>query len=91
MVATITVRVELSPVALDALMRPVAGSGGFQSLLRTLQAGVMADQTLVLTPDLLERIARYVKSYGRGGFQGRLDTVLTQLTTLARVLEPMAA
>jgi len=91
MVATITVRVELSPDAVEALMRPVVGSGGFQSLLRTLQAGVMADQTLILTPDLLERIARYVKSYGRGGFQGRLDAVLTQLTRLARVLEPMAA
>jgi hypothetical protein len=52
---------------------------------------VKDDRTLILTPDLLERIARYVKSYGRGGFQGRLDAVLKQLTKLARVLEPMAA
>lgn len=49
------------------------------------------NKTLVLTPKALERIARYVKSYGRGGVQGRLDGVLTQLTTLARVFEPMAA
>jgi hypothetical protein len=44
-----------------------------------------------LTPELVEKIARYVQSYGQGGFQGRLDAVLTELTALARALEPMAA
>ena len=72
-------------------MRPVAGSGGFQSLLRTLQGGVSDEKILVLTPELVERIARYVQSYGGGGFQGRLDAVLAELTALARALEPMAA
>jgi hypothetical protein len=91
MVTTITVRVELSPEALDAPRRPVAGSGGFQSLLRTLQRGVSDEKVLVLTPELDERIARYVQSYGGGGFQGRLDAVLAELTALARTLEPMAA
>jgi hypothetical protein len=47
--------------------------------------------TLVLTPDLVAKIARYVQNYGQGGFQGRLDTVLTELTALAKALEPMAA
>ena len=91
MVTTITVRVELSPQALEALMRPAVGSGGFQSLLRTLQGGVTEERVLVLTPELVERIARYVQSYGGGGFQGRLDAVLAELTALARALEPMAA
>ena len=35
MVATITVRVELSKEALAALMRPIAGAGGFPALLRS--------------------------------------------------------
>jgi hypothetical protein len=36
-------------------------------------------------------LARYVQNYGQGGFQGRLDTVLVELTALAKALEPMAA
>jgi hypothetical protein len=88
---TITIRVELGPEALNALMRPLAGQGGFQSLLRFLQASVDPSGVLTLTPDAVERIARYVHSYGRGGFQGRLDALLSELTKLARALEQMAA
>jgi hypothetical protein len=88
---TITITVELAPQALNALMRPLAGHGGFQSLLRSLQASVDPSGVLILTPDVVERIARYVHSYGRGGFQGRLDTLLSELTKLARALEQMAA
>jgi hypothetical protein len=91
MKATLTVRLELGDEAILALKRPVNGSGGFQSLLRSLQKQTSGTNTLVLTPDLVAKIARYVQSYGRGGFQGRLDTVLTELTALAKALEPMAA
>jgi hypothetical protein len=92
MKATLTVRVELSPNALQALSREVNGSGGFQSLLRALQRQVEnGGNTLVLTPDLVGKIARYVQNYGQGGFQGRLDGVLAELTQLAKALEPMAA
>jgi len=88
---TITIRVELGPEALNALMRPLAGQGGFQSLLRSLQQGVDPSGVLILTPDVVERIARYVHGYGRGGFQGRLDGLLIELTKLARALERIAA
>jgi hypothetical protein len=87
----VSVRIELSSAAMEALMRPVVGSGGFQSLLRALQSNVSASGVLALSPSQVERIARYVQSYGQGGFQGRLDAVLAQLTSLARALEPMAA
>jgi hypothetical protein len=91
MKTTLTVRLELGDEAIVALKRPVNGSGGFQSLLRALQKQISGTNTLVLTPDLVAKIARYVQNYGQGGFQGRLDTVLTELTALAKALEPMAA
>jgi hypothetical protein len=88
---TLTIRIELSPDAHERLMRPIAGQGGFQSLLRSLQGATSTGGVLILTPDDVQRIARYVHSYGGGGFQGRLDAVLKELTLLARALEPMAA
>jgi hypothetical protein len=91
MKATLTLRLELSQEAANLLRRPIRGEGGFQNLLRTLQAKLTDDNVLTLTPTLAGRVARYVHSYGQGGFQGRLDPILTQLTELARALEPMAA
>lgn len=90
MKASLTIRVELEPDAVARLRRPVNGEGGFQNLLRALQRQLKEDE-LVLTPDLIEKIARYVERYGHGGFQGRLDTVLVELKRLAEVLRPMAA
>ena len=66
------------------------GQGGFQSLLRQIQRKVNGN-VLVLTPALIERIAYYVRAYGNGGFQGRLDVVLSELAVLPRLLEPIAA
>lgn len=86
-----TIRIELGADALAALRKPIVGEGGFQSLLRTLQAQVADANVLVLTPDLTERIARYVHDYGQGGFQGRLESVLEELRKLARALLPLAA
>lgn len=88
---TLTVRVELSAAALNALQRPVTGKGGFQNLLRSLQRKVTPDNTLVLTLDDIERVAAYAQKYGGGGFQGRLDAVLNQLAALGRALDPIAA
>jgi hypothetical protein len=91
MTATLSIRVGLTPAGIARLQRPVNGEGGFQSLLRELQRRVQNDSELVLTPALAARIARYVKRYGNGGFQGRLDAVLAVLTELAEALRPMAA
>jgi hypothetical protein len=89
--SSISIRIQLAPAALEALQRPINGSGGFQNLLRRLQSGLDSNGVLILTPDLAGQVARYVESYGAGGFQGRLETVLGDLVELARVLRPMAA
>lgn len=63
-------RVDLSVAALQALEKPVVGQGGFQSLLRQLQAQI-SDGALILTPALITKIVRYVKKYmGRVDFRG---------------------
>lgn len=67
--------IELSSEDYELLMRPVAGSGGWQSLLRKLQRQVKG-RTLTLTPADSQRILRYILSYGSGGWQDRL-AVLT--------------
>jgi len=84
-----TVRIELNVDALEALPRPVNGQGGFQSLLREIQQQLSGGNVLVMTPSLVERVARHVDQYGDGGFQGRLEYVLTELRELARVLGPL--
>lgn len=71
-------QLRLKPDDLDALMRPVRGRGGFQSLLRRIQRCVIGNE-LTLPSELVERIRRYVKKYGRGGFQYRLAPLLDEL------------
>jgi len=83
-----TVRITLGPKALEVLGRPVVGQGGFQTLLRQMQAAVQG-RDLSLTPDQVAKVVRYVEKYGQGGFQGRLDTVLAELRRLASVLRPL--
>jgi hypothetical protein len=65
------VNIELSREDLEHLMRPIAGSGGWQSLLRKLQKQVKGN-TLTLTESDSQRILRYILSYGSGGWQDRL-------------------
>lgn len=77
----------LSPDAVEALGRPVVGQGGFQSLLRQIQALLVSNE-LTLTPELISRIVRYVQDYGGGGFQNRLDTILDELRALGNCLAP---
>jgi hypothetical protein len=84
-----SVRIELAPPAVEALSRPVNGSGGFQSLLREIQRRLDDRTILVLDAALVERIARYVEQSGEGGFQGRLEYVLDELRGLAAALRPM--
>lgn len=84
----ITIGLTLGPRALEALSRPVAGRGGFQTLLRQLQ-GAVQERQLTLNPDQVAKVVRYVQRYGQGGFQGRLDTVLDELRKLAHLLRPL--
>jgi hypothetical protein len=80
----------LPPQGIEALGRPVVGQGGFQSLLRQIQASLVDDE-LTLTPELIGKIVRYVQDYGGGGFQGRLDTILDELRALGSALRPLDA
>jgi hypothetical protein len=67
-------KVELTKKAARAIRRPVHGDGGFQGLLRVLQANLKGE-TLTLTPALAERVRRYLDDYGNGGFQYRLGMI----------------
>lgn len=71
--------IELSSEDYELLMRPVAGSGGWQSLLRKLQKQVKGN-TLTLTESDSQRILRYILSYGSGGWQDRLAGIARQPT-----------
>jgi len=65
------VRIPLSSAAIRALSKPIVGRGGHQALLRRLQSQI-ADGELSVTPEDMEKMLRYMLSYGSGGFQQRL-------------------
>ena len=71
--------IDLSSEDYQLLMRPVAGSGGWQSLLRKLQRQVNGN-TLTITPADSQRILRYILSYGSGGWQDRLAGIAGRRT-----------
>lgn len=66
--------VQLSREDLELLSRPVAGRGGWQSLLRKLQKQINGS-VLTLTEDDSRKILRYILSYGSGGWQDRLAAI----------------
>lgn len=75
--------VKLNADEAERINRPVAGQGGFQSLLRGLQRNFDAStRLLTLTDEQIERIVRYTTEYGWGGFEGRLDGVRRNLPQL---------
>lgn len=72
------IEVELSPSDLEELMRPVAGKGGWQALLRKLQRQVNGT-TLRLNEKDSAQLVHYILNYGSGGWQDRLAAA-THLT-----------
>lgn len=79
--------IELSSEDYELLMRPVAGSGGWQSLLRKLQKQVKG-KTLTLTASDSQRILRYILSYGSGGWQDRLAGIAGRATKASGAKKP---
>ena len=75
--ASVTAHLAASDVA--TLRKPVNGQGGMQTLLRNLQERVGDDGTLLLTRAEVEKIRRYAKEYGEGGFQNRFRMILASL------------
>ena len=54
------------------------GTGGWQSLLESLQTNVDEDEeTICLDADDVERIIRYANCYRTGGYQGYLTEIFT--------------
>lgn len=73
----------LSGEEMRLLRKPVVGSGGHQSLLRKLQSN-LDSVTAIMTigQEEIQRIVKYRKQYGRGGFQDRLRTMAEALAGL---------
>jgi hypothetical protein len=64
------IRIPLSQQAQKAFAKPIVGKGGHQTLLRRLQAQIR-DGELVISVADMEKMLRYMLSYGSGGFQQR--------------------
>lgn len=59
--------------------KPINGRGGFQTLLKRIAKGLRkSTKSLIISMDDLEKIARYAKNYGQGGFQNRLEPLLRE-------------
>jgi len=82
----VKVIIELTPKEVELLSRPIHGQGGFQSLLRRLQSQLNDESQLVLRIEDVRQIVRYWVRYGTGGFQGRLEAVLSALRRLTTAL-----
>ncbi len=66
-------KIQLSKETSQKLLRPVKGSGGFQSLLRRLQESLDKEtDVLNICESDMEKYFRYTSDYGQGGFQDRL-------------------
>jgi hypothetical protein len=77
--------ISLTDNEVNLLRKELRGIGGFQSLIASLRTKLHGSDLELDFADV-ERIARYVKQYGRGGFQGRLDGVLTEIEDLVHAL-----
>ena len=83
-----TIRLYVNRETKNRLLTPVKGNGGFQYLLRAVQAGLSSRSIyLSLSPETAARVIRATKTAnGKGGFQGRLAPVAKALTDLKRSL-----
>jgi len=77
--------INLSDEAINKLLRPISGSGGWQSLLRRLQQNLRGNE-LILNINDIERIVRYANNYGQGGFEDRLLLVIEEVIILVNTI-----
>ena len=73
--------VELSDDELEMIGKAIIGSGGFQTVLRRLQANLDRENKLLcITPELASIITRCSSGqYGPGGFQERLKVIAERM------------
>jgi hypothetical protein len=74
-----SITITLAEDAAKPIRRKVVGTGGMQSLLRSLQNKLTDENVISLTMDEVEKIRRYGMNYGRGGFQDRLAGIARAL------------
>ncbi|QKF93099.1 hypothetical protein [Campylobacter sp. CCUG 57310] len=65
----------LDDKAMEAIKKSAGDSGGFQTLMKKL-LNQLNGQILTYDEDDLEKLERYTKEYGVGGFENRCKTVL---------------
>tara|TARA_Y100001954_G_C15648904_1_gene521618 strand:+ start:206 stop:511 length:306 start_codon:yes stop_codon:yes gene_type:complete len=70
--------IELSDEQIDAVKEGnTEGEGGFQSLISSLQGNLDEDEgTLTLDEEQQERVPRYAKDYGQGGWEDQLTEMV---------------
>jgi hypothetical protein len=56
----------------------IEGTGGFQSLGRSLKTQLEHGNTLYMDEALFRRVVRYAEHYGDGGFQTRMRKIAIQ-------------
>lgn len=72
--------ITLSEKQLSTLLRPARGQGGYQAFLEKLKHQVdLGSRLLCLSADDLEKLQRYVRRYGGGGWQARLRGIFGAL------------
>lgn len=74
-----TFKVQLPSELTARLVQPVTGAGGWQSLLKDIQACLEAGEggaALVMPSTLLERMIPYAIKFGSGGYQGIIRWII---------------
>ena len=70
--------INLNPEERAALNEPVAGQGGFQTLLARLRDAAQPTGELQLTAADIDTIRQYRTDYVGGGWQERLDRIFAR-------------
>lgn len=68
----------LSSEDIEPILKEVSGQGGFQDLLRKLQKQI-ENHSIYLEDSDIDRMIRYSKEYGVGGFQNRMKKLIEKL------------
>lgn len=82
----VTVKIELNQNQIDLLTKPTTNQGGWQTLMEELRQCLDLrdpnDLCLILDLQTLEKIIRYYRSYGNGGYQQRLACIMPEISEL---------
>lgn len=73
-------RIPITPEENALIDKPINSRGGFQDLMKRLQAGRKNQNTeLEISREDAERIRRYATNYGDGGYERRLGSLVPKV------------